>query len=172
MYLNVVIFITKEYIMKKVIRLTESDLVRLVKRVINEKQGITSSWESKYTDWATNRSGNPELAMKLMSRYWDLKNHPEMPVKYKDFNNLKDANELQDLIDEMEEAVRINKLNQDITRSNVFRNSYDRDHAGYYEKHDISVDSESRQMRKQKEEENKRRERESFDNFVNYFTKD
>jgi hypothetical protein len=149
--------------MKRIIRLTESDLVRLVKRVINEKQGITSSWESKYTDWAKNRSGNPELAMNLMSRYWDLKNHPEMPVKYKDFNNLKDANELQDLIDEMEEAVRINKLNQDITRSNVFRNSYDRDHAGYYE---------SRQMRKQKEEENKRRERESFDNFVNYFTKD
>jgi hypothetical protein len=158
--------------MKRVIRLTESDLVRLVKRVINEKQGITPSWESKYTEWATNRSGNPELAMKLMSRYWDLKNHPEMPVKYKDFNNLKDANELQVLIDEMEEAVRINKLNQDITRSNVFRSSYDRANAGYYEKHDISVDSEDRQMRKQKEEENKRQERESFQNFVDYFTKD
>jgi hypothetical protein len=158
--------------MKRIIRLTESDLVRLVKKVINEKQGITSSWESKYTDWATNKSGNPELAMQLMSRYWDLKNHPEMPVKYKDFNNLKDANELQDLIDEMEEAVRINKLNQDITRSNVFRNSYDRAHAGYYKKHNISVDSEARQMRKQKEEEEKRQERESFDNFVDYFTKD
>jgi hypothetical protein len=158
--------------MKRIIRLTESDLVRLVKRVINEKQGITSSWESKYTDWATNRSGNPELAMNLMSRYWDLKNHPEMPVKYKDFNNLKDANELQDLIDEMEEAVRINKLNQDITRSNVFRNSYDRAHAGYYKKHNISVSDEERQIRKQKEDENKRQERESFDNFVDYFTKD
>ena len=158
--------------MKRIIRLTESDLVRLVKKVINEKQGITSSWESKYTDWATNKSGNPELAMQLMSRYWDLKNHPEMPVKYKDFNNLKDANELQDLIDEMEESVRINKLNQDITRSNVFRNSYDRAHAGYYKKHNISVDSEARQMRKQKEEEEKRQERESFDNFVDYFTKD
>jgi len=158
--------------MKRIIRLTESDLVRLVKKVINEKQGITSSWESKYTDWATNKSGNPELAMQLMSRYWDLKNHPEMPVKYKDFNNLKDANELQDLIDEMEESVRINKLNQDITRSNVFRNSYDRSHAGYYKKHNISVDSEGRQMRKQKEEEEKRQERESFDNFVDYFTKD
>jgi len=158
--------------MKRVIRLTESELIGIVKRIINEEQGITPSWESKYTEWANNKSGNPELAMKLMSRYWDLKNHPEMPVKYKDFNNLKDANELQVLIDEMEEAVRINKLNQDITRSNVFRNSYDRSHAGYYEKHDISVDSEDRQMRKQKEEENKRQERESFQNFVDYFTKD
>ena len=33
-----------------------------------------------------------------------------MPVKYKDFNNLKNAEELQDLIKKMEEIVRINKL--------------------------------------------------------------
>ena len=82
--------------MKKIIRLTESELIGIVKRIINEEQGITPSWETKYTEWANNKSGNPELAMKLMSRYWDLKNHPEMPVKYKDFNNLTDANELQD----------------------------------------------------------------------------
>jgi len=75
-----------------------------------KERGITPSWKTKYTDWAKNKSGNPELAMKLMSRYWDLKNHPEMPVKYKDFNNLKNAEELQDLIKKMEEIVRINKL--------------------------------------------------------------
>ena len=32
------IFITKEYIMKKIIRLTESDLARIVKRVIKENK--------------------------------------------------------------------------------------------------------------------------------------
>ena len=95
-----------------------------------------------------------------------------MPVKYKDFNNLKDANELQNLIDEMEEAVRINKLNQDITRSNVFRNSYDREHAGYYEKHDISVSDEERQIRKQKEEEQKRQDEKRFQAFIDWFKED
>ena len=145
--------------MKRVIRLTESDLVRLVKRVINEEQGITPSWETKYTEWATNRSGNPELAMKLMSRYWDLKNHPEMPVKYKDFNNLKDANELQDLIDEMEEAVIINKLNQDITRVNHFGDYHDgRYKSDYHKKHDISVGPEAKKEREKRQEERRREE--------------
>ena len=32
------IFITKEYIMKKTIRLTESDLTRIVKSVLNERR--------------------------------------------------------------------------------------------------------------------------------------
>jgi len=159
--------------MKRVIRLTESELIGIVKRIINEEQGITPSWESKYTEWANNKSGNPELAMKLMSRYWDLKNHPEMPVKYKDFNNLKDANELQILIDEMEEAVRINKLNQDITRVNHFGDHYDgRYQSDYYKKHNISVSPEDRQMKKEKEEEEKRQAKQSFQNFVDYFTKD
>jgi hypothetical protein len=36
--LNGCIFITKEYIMKKIIRLTESDLTRIVKRVIKENE--------------------------------------------------------------------------------------------------------------------------------------
>jgi len=35
--LNWGIFITKEYIMKKIIKLTETDLTRIVKRVINEQ---------------------------------------------------------------------------------------------------------------------------------------
>jgi hypothetical protein len=36
----VVIFITKENIMRKIIRLTESDLTRIVKRLINEKKDM------------------------------------------------------------------------------------------------------------------------------------
>lgn len=145
--------------MKRVIRLTESELIGIVKRIINEEQGITPSWETKYTEWANNKSGNPELAMKLMSRYWDLKNHPEMPVKYKDFNNLKDTNELQDLIDEMEEAVRINKLNQDITRVNRFRDYHDgRYQSDYHKKHDISVGPEAKKEREKRQEERRREE--------------
>ena len=137
--------------MKKVIRLTESELVGIVKRIINEEQGITPSWESKFTKWANNKSSNPELAMKLMSRYWDLKNHPEMPVKYKDFNNLKDAEELQELIDEMEEAVRINKLNQDITRVNHFGDYHDgRYQSDYHKKHDISVGPDAKKEREKR----------------------
>ena len=163
--------------MKRVVRLTESDLVRLVKRVINENQKINSSWALKFTDWAKNRSSNPELAMKLMSRYWDLKNHPEMPVKYKDFNNLKDAEELQDLIDEMEEAVRINKLNQDVTRASVFRNIDDGGMDGdkfkpnrndYHNKHEISVGPEAKKMRKEKEEARKRQTEKEMQAFIDW----
>ena len=128
--------------MKKVIRLTESDLVRIVKRVINENRRINGSWERAFTKWANDKSGNPELAMELMARYWDLKNHPEMPVEYKNFNNLKDADELQDLIDEMEQVVKINKMNQDITRVTRFNDYHDsRYEAPHRPKHKINLRS-------------------------------
>jgi predicted DNA-binding protein YlxM (UPF0122 family) len=45
------IFITKEFIMKKVIRLTESDLTRIVKRVI--KEDITSNNLESLKDYLT-----------------------------------------------------------------------------------------------------------------------
>jgi len=45
------IFIRKEYIMKKVIRLTESDLTRIVKRVI--KEDITSNNLESLKDYLT-----------------------------------------------------------------------------------------------------------------------
>jgi hypothetical protein len=35
---GIIIFITKEYIMKKIVRLTENDLSRIVKRVMNERR--------------------------------------------------------------------------------------------------------------------------------------
>lgn len=126
--------------MKKVIRLTESDLVRIVKRVIQEDQGITDSWKMAYTKWAENKSGNYDLAMSLMSRYWDLKNHPEMPVEYKDFNNLKHAYQLQKLIDEMEKVVKVNKKNQAITRRKKFGDYLHSDyHSSHHPKHNIDL---------------------------------
>jgi predicted transcriptional regulator len=45
------IFITKEYIMKKIVRLTESDLTRIVKRVI--KEDITSNNLESLKDYLT-----------------------------------------------------------------------------------------------------------------------
>jgi hypothetical protein len=123
--------------MKKVVRLTESDLVRLVKRIIKEDN---DSWELKYRDWANNQSGNPELAMNLMSRYKQLTKHPEMPVEYRSFYNLRDADELQELIDEMEKVVAINKTNQEITRVKHFRDYLNpKMYWDKYEKHKVNL---------------------------------
>ena len=44
------IFITKEYIMKKIVRLTESDLTRIVKRTINEMDDDMGHNFSIYND--------------------------------------------------------------------------------------------------------------------------
>jgi hypothetical protein len=62
--------------MKKVIILTESDLVGIVKRVINEQ-----SEQSKklYASWANKRSGNPEKAMSIMDDV--LKLQKSLPKK-------------------------------------------------------------------------------------------
>lgn len=49
--------------MKKVIRLTESDLTRIVKQVIQEQ---SEHVKNLYKSWANKRSGNPEEALKLM----------------------------------------------------------------------------------------------------------
>jgi hypothetical protein len=123
--------------MKKVVRLTESDLIRLVKRIIKEDN---DSWESKYRNWANNKSGNPELAMNLMSRYKQLTKHPEMPVEYRNFYNLKDADELQDLIDEMEKVVEVNKKNQEISRVKHFGDYHNpKMYYDKYEKHKVNL---------------------------------
>jgi hypothetical protein len=108
--------------MRKVVRLTESDLIRLVKRIIKEDN---DSWESKYKNyWSNLYADYPEsyfLAMNLMSRYKQLTKHPEMPVEYRNFYNLRDVDELQDLVDEMEKVVEVNKKNQEISRVKHFR---------------------------------------------------
>jgi hypothetical protein len=49
LYIKGGIFITKEFIMKKIIRLTESDLVRLVKRVISEQSPYVPGMGPKTT---------------------------------------------------------------------------------------------------------------------------
>jgi hypothetical protein len=45
------IFITKEYIMKKIVRLTESDINRIVKRVISEQEPATTQPTEKTCDY-------------------------------------------------------------------------------------------------------------------------
>jgi hypothetical protein len=49
--------------MKRIIRLTESDLTRIVKQVIQEQ---SEHVKNLYKSWANKRSGNPEEALKLM----------------------------------------------------------------------------------------------------------
>ena len=49
--------------MKKVIRLTESDLTRIVKRVIQEQ---SEHVKNLYKSWANKRSGNPEKALSII----------------------------------------------------------------------------------------------------------
>jgi hypothetical protein len=136
-YLYINKFNVRNIKMKKVVRLTESDLIRLVKRIIKEDN---DSWESKYRNWANNKSGNPELAMNLMSRYKQLTKHPEMPVEYRNFYNLKDADELQDLIDEMEKVVEVNKKNQEISRVKHFGDYHNpKMYYDKYEKHKVKL---------------------------------
>ena len=78
--------------MKKVIRLTESDLVSIVKRVINEQ-----SEQSKklYASWANKRSGNPEKAMSIMDDVLSL----QKSLPKKDFANYSSYEELKKDLD-------------------------------------------------------------------------
>ena len=78
--------------MKKVIRLTESDLVSIVKRVINEQ-----SEQSKklYASWANKRSGNPEMAMSIMDDVLNL----QKSLPKKDFANYSSYDELKKDLD-------------------------------------------------------------------------
>jgi hypothetical protein len=80
--------------MKKVIRLTESDLVNIVKRVINEQ-----SEQSKklYASWANKKSGNPERAMSIMDDV--LKLQKSLPKK--DFANYSSYDELKKDLDKV-----------------------------------------------------------------------
>jgi hypothetical protein len=80
--------------MKKVIRLTESDLVNIVKRVINEQ-----SEQSKklYASWASKKSGNPEGAMSIMDDV--LKLQKSLPKK--DFANYSSYDELKKDLDKV-----------------------------------------------------------------------
>jgi hypothetical protein len=80
--------------MKRVIRLTESDLVGIVKQVINEQ-----SEQSKklYVSWANKRSGNPEKAMSIMDDV--LKLQKSLPKK--DFANYSSYDELKKDLDKV-----------------------------------------------------------------------
>ena len=80
--------------MKKVVRLTESDLLNIVKRVINEQ-----SEQSKklYVSWANKKSGNPEGAMSIMDDV--LKFQRSLPMK--DFAKYSSYKELKNDLDKV-----------------------------------------------------------------------
>ena len=57
--------------MKKIIRLTESDLTRIVKRVIQEQ---SEHVKNLYKSWANKRSGNPEKALSIIDDVFKYQN--------------------------------------------------------------------------------------------------
>ena len=68
--------------MKKVIRLTESDVIRLVKKIIRENKIISEGIEHTkklYASWANKKSGNPEKAMEIMDDV--LQNLKKLPKR-------------------------------------------------------------------------------------------
>jgi len=64
------------YNMKKIIKLTESDLTRIVRQVIKEE---TEHTKNLYRSWANKKSGNPEKALSIMDDV--LKLQKQLPKK-------------------------------------------------------------------------------------------
>ena len=95
------IFITKEYIMKKIVRLTESDLTRIVKRVI--KEDVTSNNIESLKDYLS-----PNIYKVLKMKFVDNLSVKEIAeklgvsdadVRYKIKKGVGQANKRLDLMD-------------------------------------------------------------------------
>jgi hypothetical protein len=91
--------------MKKVIRLTESDLTRIIKRVISEQSEHT---KNLYKSWANKKSGNPEKALSIMDDV--LKLQKQLPKK--DFAQYSSYEELVKDLDKIKQAAK----SEDVTK--------------------------------------------------------
>ena len=80
--------------MKKIIRLTESDLVKLVKKVITEQSEHT---KNLYKSWAKKKSGNEEGALSIMDNVFQYLN--KLPKK--DFAKYTSYEELKNDLDKV-----------------------------------------------------------------------
>jgi hypothetical protein len=85
--------------MKKVIRLTEEDLTRIVKRVIQEQ---SEHVKNLYKSWANKRSGNPEKALSIMNDVLD--NQKKLPKK--DFSQYSSYDELVSDLNKLKQAAK------------------------------------------------------------------
>lgn len=93
--------------MKKIIRLTESDLKRIVNRVINEDMNHVINL---YKSWAKNKSGNYDKAMSLMDDV--LSNQKSLSKK--DFASYGSVDELEDDLNKIKDKKQKSELSKDV----------------------------------------------------------
>ena len=91
--------------MKKIIRLTESDLTRIVRRVITEQ---SEHVKNLYKSWANKRSGNPEKALSIMD---DVLKYQKQLSK-KDFAQYSSYEELVGDLNKIKQAAK----SEDVTK--------------------------------------------------------
>jgi hypothetical protein len=91
--------------MKRIIRLTESDLTRIVKQVIQEQ---SEHVKNLYKSWANKKSGNPEKALSIIDDVFKYQNK----LSKKDFAQYSSYEELVKDLDKIKQAVK----SEDVTK--------------------------------------------------------
>jgi hypothetical protein len=91
--------------MKKIIRLTESDLTRIVKKIVLEQ---SEHVKNLYKSWANKKSGNPERALSIMDDV--LKLQKQLPKK--DFANYTSYEELLNDLNKIKQTSK----SEDVTK--------------------------------------------------------
>jgi hypothetical protein len=85
--------------MKRIIRLTESDLTRIVKQVIQEQ---SEHVKNLYKSWANKRSGNPEKALSIMDDVFKY----QKQLSKKDFAQYSSYEELVSDLNRIKQAAK------------------------------------------------------------------
>jgi hypothetical protein len=91
--------------MKRIIRLTESDLTRIVKRVIQEQ---SEHVKNLYKSWANKKSGNPEKALSIIDDVFKYQNK----LSKKDFAQYSSYEELVGDLNRIKQAAK----SEDVTK--------------------------------------------------------
>jgi hypothetical protein len=91
--------------MKKIIKLTESELVGVIKRIITEQ---SEHVKNLYKSWANKKSGNPEKALSIMDDVLKL----QKQLQKKDFANYSSYDELVKDLDKIKQAAK----SEDVTK--------------------------------------------------------
>lgn len=135
--------------MKKIIRLTESDLTRIVKRIISEQSDHV---KNLYKSWANKKSGNPEEALKLMDDVFKY----QKKLSKKDFAKYDSYEELRRDINRIkseEKSTDVTKLYEDNDLLVLAANTWDasckygagskwcttsRDDSSYWTRHNLT----------------------------------
>jgi hypothetical protein len=88
---------------------------------INENRKISDSWQKVFTKWANEKSGDYELAMKYMERFWDMK----CAEPGYDVNKYKSIEELVNDVDEWEKGIGSRRSREGFYRRNPGKNLRD-----------------------------------------------